>query len=311
VKRNYGCLFIAVLLLLVACDDILEPDIRKEAVRLLMPADSAQISKAEVAFRWEALNGARSYRLQVASPSFGSPLQTYIDTVNTDTFLSLPLHPGRFEWRVQALNAGYESAFTSSFFIVDSAAGVPDKQLRLLAPAQNSHTNKKSMEFSWAPVEQAAKYIFELLDDPRFDTTVTVPKVAVRLPSTSKTLRWRVSALSPKGVLVSPVWTLITDFEAPVAPECVYPRADTVIFNWPVTLKWKRLSNDVVEDRLFLYLSDQQTVVTSFPKRVPGSSFTLTQGLSLVPGNYFWAVQCLDKAGNTSVLSAKRKFTVR
>jgi len=298
-------------LCLASCDDVLEPDIADEQVQALVPIDGAKVHSAEVVFRWEAVAGARSYRLQLASPSFEQPGQFYMDTVSAQLSLSLPLQPGAYEWRVQALNAGYETEFTTRTFSLDSASSLAKAQVRLLSPVKDGYTNKQEVLFSWEPVTLAEKYVLEILSQPKFDTIVYAASVRKTLPREGRKYEWRVRALNATGAAISPQRSFTTDFEAPGTAELLYPQADTAVSTWPVALKWRRKASDVVADSVYLYQADQAHLVSGFPKMTTVSNFSLSSGLSLAPGNYFWAVKSVDRAGNGSGITIKRRFSVR
>lgn len=298
-------------LFLLSCNDILEPDITHEKVQLLVPVDSSSISKAEINFRWEELKGASSYRLQLASPSFLKPEQYFNDTVVTNLSLVIPLQPGNYEWRVQALNAGYKTGFTSRSFQLDSASNLSGAEIRLLSPANNFFNNSQRVSFSWAPIELADKYIYEIVKPIKFDTVVYGTSLRKSFPKETKTYEWRVRALNKTGAITSGVRTFTLDFEAPNEPNALYPEADTVISSWPVTLKWRRTATDVANDSLYLFQSDQHKYVNGFPKKLANSVYVLSPNPSLAPGSYYWSVKSFDRAGNSSSQTTKRKFTVR
>lgn len=278
---------------------------------MLLPADSTIVNSADVTFRWEMIKGAASYRLQVASPSFRSPSQLYLDTLSSDLTLSLPLQPGTYEWRVQALNSGYQTGYTSRLFAVDSASNLSGSSVRLLTPLKDIYTNQQKVLFTWDAVQRAEKYILEILSPARFDTVLYVTSVYRTLPVAGQTYEWRVRALNATGAVLSDKRKFTTDFELPEVPSLLHPRPDTTIFDWPVKLKWKHGSTDVTGDSVFLYLADQKTLVSSFPKAVTTPYFMLTSSQSLVPGSYYWSVRSYDRAGNIGLVADKYKFIVK
>lgn len=298
-------------LLVTSCEDIFEPDIAGARLQLLLPAEKGQVANASVALSWEKLDGARSYKVQLASPSFSGPTDMYLDTIVTRNFLVVPLQPGNYAWRVKAMNAGYETAFSERTFSVDTSSNLSGSQVRLLLPLHGSATNKTHVEFAWEPVAQAERYLVEFLGGMSFDTVLYGSRFHKILPPVTATYSWRVTALNVTGLTVSPTRSFSTDYTAPVAPELLFPRTDTTVFHWPVTLKWKWAADDVAYDSLYLYTADRTTLVPSFPKRMSSLYHNLTQNNSMVPGEYYWAVKSIDQAGNTSHLSGRRKFVVR
>ncbi|HEX8656637.1 MAG TPA: hypothetical protein VF690_03850, partial [Hymenobacter sp.] len=96
-------------LAVASCDDIIEPNISDKRVTLLAPADSAQSVAVVQTFRWEAVNGARQYQIRIGSPSLAAPSTFFLDSLTTQPSFTLSLSPGRYQWQVQAVNAGYST----------------------------------------------------------------------------------------------------------------------------------------------------------------------------------------------------------
>ena len=92
--------------LLSACE-VLEADISDRRVRIVGPAECAEVRTGTVAFRWEALT--------VASPAFDDGHLVADTTLRADTLgsrrygCSLRLEAGSYEWSVAAFNSGYET----------------------------------------------------------------------------------------------------------------------------------------------------------------------------------------------------------
>lgn len=101
--------------LLSACE-VLETDISDRRLRIIGPAECAEVRARAVVFRWEALPGASEYTLTVASPAFGNGYLVADTTLRADTLgssrygCSLRLEAGSYEWSVTAFNSGYETS---------------------------------------------------------------------------------------------------------------------------------------------------------------------------------------------------------
>ena len=70
-------------LFFVSCKKIFETDITDQVVQVIIPQDGSSTTVNNVHFKWEAMDGADSYRLQVVSPSFLT-----INTYNLDSLVS-------------------------------------------------------------------------------------------------------------------------------------------------------------------------------------------------------------------------------
>ena len=102
-----GC----VLLGIVRCDDIREQDISGRTVFLLAPSDGFTATESTVALRWEPMDGADEYLLRIGSPDLENADFIVLDTLMTGNKFTVELDAGEYQWCVQAINPGYQSAF--------------------------------------------------------------------------------------------------------------------------------------------------------------------------------------------------------
>ena len=146
---------------LTACDDILEePDISEENVTVLAPLENAVLTTNTVNFNWEELFDARFYRVQIAEPDFVNTNQIVIDSLfATDslgfvaTQLQQTLLNGNYEWRVKAINAGFETVYTTNSFEVNGDENidiVPPNTPQLLSPTNNTTQDETTVTFTWS-----------------------------------------------------------------------------------------------------------------------------------------------------------------
>lgn len=291
------------------CEEVIETDIEGKTVALISPGDSIVSKDLDQLFQWEALDGAREYRVQIGSPSLQKIDGFYLDTVIGRNRLGLVLAPGEYQWRVQGLNAGYNSAFTSRFLVIDSTAKLNSQAFNLLSPAQNAVTNNNTVLFRWENVPGATKYVFQFLNAPTFDTIVYTNQFTKKLPAVTKSYTWKVTALNTLSLKESAARQFDIDITAPLKPDLLFPKADTSFFTLPLRLSWSRKSNDISYDSLFIY-NNQNQVLANFPKRVNATFFSLTTTdlPAAAAGSYFWAVKSVDQAGNAGPLSVLRRF---
>jgi hypothetical protein len=85
-----------------SCDDLIEPDISGEQVTLLTPANASHSTTVVQSFKWTAVPHARTYRVQLATPSFPGMTRLVLDTTVAQPFVTKSLVPGRYEWRSSA-----------------------------------------------------------------------------------------------------------------------------------------------------------------------------------------------------------------
>ena len=93
----------------VSCEKIIAEDITAETPVLILPAENDTVSQNPVHFKWQELEGASKYHLEVVSPSFAAISQFALDSVVTGTDFYFNLDSNEYELKLTALNGGYES----------------------------------------------------------------------------------------------------------------------------------------------------------------------------------------------------------
>ncbi len=107
-------LFLGIMSVCPSCE-VLETDISNDKIKLLSPADYAEIRSGKIEFRWEILNGATGYELVVASASFANGAFVSDTIIHADTLgryscgCGLDLSEGVYEWYVSGFNSEYVS----------------------------------------------------------------------------------------------------------------------------------------------------------------------------------------------------------
>jgi len=114
---------------LTSCEEIIEvADISNQTVMILAPLDNTQIDTLNVKFNWNLVKDANQYRIQIAEPGFVDAEQILVDelinavdSLNTGNSFDYEFtNDGVYEWRVKALNANYETPFTTASFIINT-----------------------------------------------------------------------------------------------------------------------------------------------------------------------------------------------
>ncbi|MDJ1501252.1 hypothetical protein [Xanthocytophaga agilis] len=295
--------------MVMGCDEIFEQDITNKKVVLMAPADSAASVKVTQTFRWQTLEGARQYRLEIGSPSLLEASDYFIDTTTSATSLRLVLQPGRFEWRLTALNAGYTSQSAERYLRIDTSSDLGQQSFRLLYPANNSTQGSNAITFQWEALPMADRYVFEL-DGETIDT-LSSNRFIKTFATDSRSYSWQVTALNAKSSKAADqAFTFSIDMSNPTAPTLVSPLSNATLQNLPVTLSWQRGATAVVRDSVYLY-TNAQTLITGYPKAVTTTSYQITSSTTnLGAGTYYWAVKSVSTSGKASSLSEMRSFTL-
>ncbi|WP_405610894.1 hypothetical protein [Polaribacter sp. Asnod1-A03] len=102
-----------------SCEAIFVEDLSNENVVLLAPLNNTEVTNGTVQFNWEDVQEATSYEIQIAKPSFATASQIFLDSITDVTFISKELEVGDYEWRVSALNSGYNTDYSLGVFKVN------------------------------------------------------------------------------------------------------------------------------------------------------------------------------------------------
>lgn len=105
--------------LLIGCEAVFIEDISDSKVILLAPSDNSNLTSGSIQFNWESISDATEYKIQIASPNFDNATQIYLDSLTTSISISKDLIVGDYEWRVKAINSGYETSYSKNSFTVN------------------------------------------------------------------------------------------------------------------------------------------------------------------------------------------------
>ncbi len=279
-------------------------------VLLISPADSTASQQVAQTFRWAPLEGARSYRLEIGAPDLINPTDFFADTLTKQTSLRLPLQAGRFEWRVRALNAGYETNAIGRTLRIDSSVNLAEQSFRLLSPGNGTVLANTTVTFRWETLPMASKYVLKIAELSSSDTT-TAGQLTKPLPRETTSVTWQVTALNATSRKDADApFEFNVDLAAPPAPSLLSPQDNAYLQSLPLTLSWQRGSDNVERDSVFLYTVNQ-TLIAGFPRAVSGTSLRLERSsINLGQGTYFWAVRSVRTNGQASAISEKRRFSI-
>jgi len=112
--------YIIVICFLLSCDDILNvEDISNESVQLLAPTNEATLNNGNLTFTWNPIEGAETYHLQIAQPTFDEALQIVRDTLIDNTNFKDSLGLNTYQWRVRAENTSYSTQYTTNTLTIE------------------------------------------------------------------------------------------------------------------------------------------------------------------------------------------------
>lgn len=201
---------------LASCDDIIEvPEINNQEISVLAPLEGAVINGNTVSLNWNALEDARSYKVEIAQPNFANAAQIVLDSVVAKdtldaivTRVQKTLLNGNYEWRVKGLNGGIETPFTTNSFTVDGDENIdltPPNTPQLVAPSDEATQDETSVSFSWTredvagTAEKDSIYIYTGVDLQDLETKGLGANKTYETTLSTNTYYWVVQAFDAGG----------------------------------------------------------------------------------------------------------------
>jgi bacillolysin len=270
-------------------------------------------SRTQPTFKWNSVEGATAYCLQVDQGDFSEPLTMAVNEAGL-TVLSYkpvtPLLPGDYNWRVGIdTGSGCDSWMTPWWLHVKDET---PKRVKLESPKKRFLTNDDTPTLVWSPVTGATLYDLQIAYDRKFQDTFDYLTLDATL-GTSYTIPnapddeyfWRVRAINSVNTYGpwSAVWSFTVDTTPPAAPELVGPADETRMTNRKFKLEWSKVS-DAARYEI------QIDADPSFPiPPIDVGRKTRYKAPSWLSQNaYYWRVRAIDKAGNASDWSDTRIF---
>ncbi|AFD06660.1 fibronectin type III domain-containing protein [Solitalea canadensis] len=312
-KLNNILLWVLCSILVTACTEFLEPSIEKDNVTLLAPGDKIVSPNYTQTFKWEPVEHALKYRLQIVTPDFDAIEEYVLDTLISDTKYTISLAPGNYEWRVRGENGSTQTSYVKRTLNI-AYSSIKQQSVRLLAPSNGFQTNQKDLSFKWEQLYGATKYRFQVDSNNFADESKIMYEVVI--PSNEQTFtflkerafQWRVRAENDTAQSKwSTIYGVIFDKTPPAIPVLQSP-ADNQSVSLPAILQWNAVAG-AEKYKLYVYKADSTTLYSSsFPTVTSTTSFSFNLGT--VGEKIYWKVAAIDKAGNESALSKFRKFIV-
>ncbi len=315
---------IVFILILPACNAIFENDITEEELDLIIPMDGTSYTTNQVHFKWNEMEGATNYRLQIVQPNFAS-IQTFVlDSLVTGSEYFYVLNPGTYQFKIRAENSGYQSAYKGPFtIIIDSVSTLTNQIVQLLSPNTNIYTNSTVLNCTWQSVFAADYYEFELRSGSDFNSSGTTIHNETNIYSTSYNIpsaflvegvyAWGVKAHNASSSSAFSARSFSIDLTQPndvvlTLPVHNHTNADqTVVFKWNTGI-----DPGTVHSPVFSHIEfGTDTNFTSTLFSVSNIYVDSLQYTFPSAGDIWWRVYAEDEAGNiSSFYSPARKVTI-
>ncbi|MEO9531921.1 MAG: hypothetical protein ABJG68_15785 [Crocinitomicaceae bacterium] len=308
--RNLGLLAIG-LVSISSCKSIIEEDISEEVVIMIIPTQNDTIETNNVHFKWNELEGADNYRLQVVEPSFTNINTFVLDSLITGTEFYYSLNPGQYQFQLRAENSAYQSLYYGPVsFLVDSVSDLSSQIIPLVSPADAYYTNLSDLTFSWQSIFAADYYEFQLRSGADFDNSGTIIDSETLIYGSTYTTTgsalaseaeysWGVRGVNQTSQTAFTSRSVFVDLTIPNDVSLVSPADastaanDTLYFSWSYGTDQGTVQSpisyvlEIDDDSNFGSFTEYTTAIDSV--EVP-----------LTTGTFYWRVYAIDEAGNQS-----------
>ncbi|HCT31383.1 MAG TPA: hypothetical protein DIW31_11800 [Bacteroidales bacterium] len=306
-------IYLMIALLITACDEVFDKDLSNSKLNLVAPNDALVSTKTTVTFLWDEVDDADSYKLQIVSPSVDTILSMPLDIELTTNKHEVTLNPGRYNWRVKALNSSSETKwFTRKLTILDNP-DLTDQEVILSSPGEQSAFGYKKIKFKWTKLPNATKYKViiktdEWTQDPIFESETVYDTITNTLDEGKYV--WGVVAINDISESQPQQKTFFIDLTAPQKPTLLSPANESTITGSTAMLTWEHPIADAtaISDSIYISKDLAFTSSNSIEKvKVNSTSYNFS---STYKGVVYWKVKSIDKAGNKSAFSEPFSFTL-
>ena len=283
---------------LTVCKSIIEQDISDKTIVVNSP-NSNTLNSYNQLFWWEKVDGALTYQLQIATPSFANMQQLKLDTIVKTNKVTRTLASGTYEWRVRALNGSYQTSYNgSTFTILD--ADLNTQYVLLKTPTTGASVNTSAV--SWYPIPvQGISYQLQVSKSSAFSPTVTdikTPLTSYNVSITDETTYyWKVRAF--KGTDTS-YWSnpssFIYDVTAPGKVVLTDPANSTSVLKTTTgNLTWVNVESGA---KYYVYVTYGTEAEQRFTVNTNSYAYNAGQNQTVK-----WRVQAFDTANNLGLSS--------
>lgn len=306
-KKGVICFF--TFFILYSCEEILlEVDITNEVPELLAPTNSSVLPASNILFDWNKVEGASLYRIQIVSPSFDEVDQFLVNELIEETSFSKNLTAGNFEWKITAVNGGYESNQAKASFEVENSEGFSALEVKLVEPIDGEVSNDASQVLKWEEIDNASTYRLNIFEDDELIFERSFNETSAEYTFENGIFSWQVRAETEIESTFYSKNSITIDTIDPEVAELISPVNDTIFTNNTINFEWERenTSGTVVVDSIYIYNDpDLESLVDK--NTGTGSSYT-----ALLDRNktYYWLIRSFDEAGNESRSQENFSFTI-
>ena len=304
-----------VIVFAIGCAKWVSVDISDDSIVLVSPTENQVDSLQKKTFVWEELEGAKKYRLQIASPDFSNISYYALDSLVLGTSFSTSLIPNAYEWRVRGENDDFNSVWSKRKLTISTTSSLSNQEITGVSPLSGLNTNIMEQTFTWNELVSAENYHISIVDDSgKLEADVKVEKEEYTHTFSKESLfTIEIQALNDVSGSITSSISIRIDTTAPSDITLSSPLDTLDSDSFPHTFSWSvEATNEGSEitDTLFIAsdsLLKQEIVKTSF---LSTTSLTLDT-IKALPGKLYWKINRGDAAGNSNTSTPSKRFWIK
>lgn len=311
--RRISLFLLVAILSISACDEIFDKDLSNTKLNLIAPNDGLVSTKSTVTFLWDEVEDADSYKLQILSPSVDTILSIPLDIELTINKHEFTLNPGKYNWRVKALNSSSETEWVVRKLTILDNPDLTDATVILNSPSEQSAFGNGKIKFRWTKLPNANSYRVIVKKDTWSGDLVFQSETVFDTITNTLTegqFIWGVVGINDISESQPQKKTFFIDFTAPQKPVLQTPANGLKIIGSTANLSWQRPVADATTVSDSIYISKDLAFTSSNSIEKVKVSTTSYNFSSTYKGVVYWRVKSIDKAGNKSAFSDIFSFTL-
>jgi hypothetical protein len=282
------------------------------APTLVFPSNGQANVPISVTLTWNVVNGASTYRVQVATdPNFTTGIVVDDSTLTTTSRAIGPLvNNTQYFWHVRATNPGGSGPYSTTFNFTTIV--LPPPAPGLLSPPDGALNIPLAPTMTWSSAPTASSYRLQVARDTLFstlvvdDSSITGTSRQIGPLSSNTVYYWRVRAKNIGGIGPYSSRFRITTTPAPPAPNLVLPADSTTRLSQTPTFVWESVP---VATSYTLQIATEPNFSSPIVNDSTITDTTQTVGTLPYGSRLLWRVRSRNSSG-PSVFSSVRVFTV-
>lgn len=317
--KTIGIITILVLIL-TSCKEAISVNISDSTPVMILPQVNDTVAENPVYFKWEEVEGATKYHLQIVSPNFNNITTYPVDSMVSGTSIYISLDSNKYELMLTAVNEGYTSHTLGPIaFSVGIQPSASAGTVVLTSPVTDTYFNEDfSGLFSWQTLSGASSYEYSVRKGTSYASSniiETAGGIVTNQYTLAATLdegeyHWGVKAyLSAGGETMVSTRRFYIDTINPLVSTLISP--STSVPTGATTFTWST-GTDPGTIHAPVTATVEVAEDANFTVGVLSTTSTGTTATISLSGTglRFWRVKNTDAAGNESAYSTSGQFTL-